>query len=129
MSGEVLRTEGFSRSKSSIFWFAQGAIQQLLGKLDADVFQELRILVHPAIQRHGDLPWPREDLGVLDRGFVRQMVGPRGRITFGHVQRVAVKVSGPVEPGVFVEARDVDDEGLSIPAASRPPPPKFVGTL
>ena len=35
----------------------------------------LRVLLHTPVQRQADLPWPRENFGIFDRGFVLQVIG------------------------------------------------------
>src|ERR1700730_2106525 len=84
---------------------------------DALVFQQLGILVYPAIQRHAHLPWPREDLGIFNRSLVRNVIRVRERITFDHVQSVAVEVTGMIEPGLIVEAVYVHHQRVAIPAS------------
>src|SRR5438093_7407686 len=89
------------------------AVHQLLDELDALVLEQLHVPLLPPVERHRDSPGPREDVGILDRGFVTQEVGTGGCVAFDDVQRVAVVVSGTVEPGGVVEALHVDDQRLT----------------
>ena len=52
------------------------AVHEILDKLHALELQQLRILFHVAIERHADLPWPREHLSVFDG--VAELIRPPG---------------------------------------------------
>jgi hypothetical protein len=56
----------------------QLAVHQFLGELRALELQELEVFLEAAVQRHRDLPRPREDVRVLHRGFVIGASGPIG---------------------------------------------------
>src|SRR5438477_5695196 len=49
---------------------AQMAERQLLDELDAPEFEQLRMRLHPPIERHADLEGPRQDFRVLDHRLV-----------------------------------------------------------
>src|SRR3989442_1136693 len=94
-------------------------VQQLLDELHALEIHELRVLLQTPVEGHADLPRAREDFGVFDRGLVREDVGARAPVAFNDMQRVAVEVTGSVEPALIVEARHVDDQRVSFPVADR----------
>src|SRR5207245_5301758 len=48
----------------------EGSVQEVFRKFNALEFQKLNIRVNPAIQRHSDLPRPREHFCILNRGFI-----------------------------------------------------------
>ena len=52
----------------------QMPVHQLLRELDALVFHQLHVRLTASIERHADLPRPREDFRILDRGLVLQRV-------------------------------------------------------
>src|SRR5690349_2620780 len=54
--------------------FLEIAIHQLFDKLYALVFEELRVFLHAAIERHAHLPRARKDLWILDGDVVLQHV-------------------------------------------------------
>src|SRR5207247_3064814 len=56
------------------WYIAQFSIENLLGKFHALVFEYLCILFDDAVQRHPDLPGPRENFGIFDGGFVVQVI-------------------------------------------------------
>src|SRR3974390_2748606 len=87
------------------------------------------VLFDMAVERHADLPWAREHLGILDGGFVMQNIRPARRIPFYNVQGVTVKIARAVEPRLIVEAGDVDDEGVALPMSHRPAHPTVRGTF
>src|SRR5213593_2896844 len=106
-----------------IFTYAGGLSECLVVKGVALVFQKLKIFFRMPIERHTHLPGPGKHLGVLDRGFVVDVVGVGERVAFDHVQSVAVEIAGPVEPGLVVEISYVDDQCVPIPEAPRVPHP------
>src|SRR5438132_215071 len=50
------------------------AVHQFFHKLHALEIQELHVLLLTLVQRHADLPRPREDFGVLNGRFIRDYV-------------------------------------------------------
>src|SRR6476659_519926 len=102
-------------------------VQQLLHELDALVFEDRRVLFEAAIQRHADLPGSGKDFRVFDRRLVHQVRAVDGRVTFDHVKRLAVEISGAVEPRLIVEAGDVDDQRVTLPVPARPSHPRIRG--
>src|SRR5215510_12137250 len=51
------------------------------------------------------------------------MIGAGSSKTLDNVQSVAMKISCPVEPGLIVETRSVDDQCLTLPVTVRPSHP------
>src|SRR5689334_12372536 len=68
---------------------AQFAVHQLFDELDALELHQLRVRLDAAIQRHGDLPRPRESVRIFDRRLVPDVIGAAHRVTLGHFQLVA----------------------------------------
>ena len=99
----------------------EGAVGFLRFRLTL-VFEEPVHVLLPH-QRHADLPGFREDLGILDGGFVLDGIGVEHRISLGHVQRIAVKIPGHVEPRLIVVVRDLHHQRVAFPAAARIPHP------
>ena len=83
------------------------------------VFQDLHPRLLSTIEQHADLPRPREDLWILDRRFVLDVVGPGRRVPFNHMKKLAVEITGAVEPRHVREMDDVDYERVAVPAAAR----------
>src|SRR4029434_3693528 len=82
---------------------AELSVQQLLDELHAFVLTDLCVGIEATIKRHAHLPRSCEDFRILDRHLVHQMVRTDRSIALGYVQRVAMKIPGPIEPGLFVE--------------------------
>src|SRR4029077_12211233 len=72
--------------------------QHLFHKRLALELHELHVLLDPSIEDEAHLPWPRKHFGVVDCGFVLEVVGTERGVTLHHMERVAMKISGPVEP-------------------------------
>jgi len=89
----------------------------------ARVLPDLVVLLSVAVDGERHLPGTREHLRVLERHRIVDAIGAGRRPAFHHVERVAVEASVRVEPGVFVEIRDVDHQRISFPAAARVPHP------
>ena len=83
------------------------------------VLEQLAVSFLPPVERHAHLPGPREHLRVLDRDFVEHVIGAGRRVALDDVQRVAVEIPGPIEPGPVVEMDHIDDERVPLPAAAR----------
>src|SRR5262252_3046110 len=94
---------------------AEISVHELLGEFVAAEFEQLNVRLHATIERHGDAPRPREDFGVFDRRFVPDDVGRPQRESLDHVQRVAMKVAGAVEPAPVVEIGHVDNQRVTVP--------------
>src|SRR6266571_8383313 len=94
--------------------------QQLLGPGHALELQRLHALLHPAIERKADLPGPCENLRVLDRGFVHQVIRTDRGVPLDDVKRVAVIVARAIEPRLLALSCDVDHERVALPASARP---------
>src|SRR5262245_28490147 len=94
---------------------AQMTVDTLLDVRDAVERDELRVLLHAAINRQADLPGPREHVRVFNRRVVLEMLRARRGDALDHMQRVAVEVAGAVEPREIVEASGVDDQRLALP--------------
>src|SRR4249920_3285397 len=71
---------------------AQMPVDHIFGKFHAPEFHDLRVLFGATIEGHADLPWSREHIGVLDGGFVEEMVGACRGVSFDHVQGVAMEI-------------------------------------
>src|SRR5688572_30847796 len=99
------------------------AIYQLFHKLYALVFEELRMLLDAAIQRHAHLPGARKHFRIFDRDVVLKDIAADGRVAFDDVERVTVKIAGAIEPCLAVERVDIDHEGVSLPWSARPAHP------
>ena len=54
---------------------AKISVHELLDEFVAAKLEKLHVRFHATIERHGDPPRPREDLGVFDRHFVPNDVG------------------------------------------------------
>src|SRR5881396_2244019 len=99
------------------------SIHELFGELHALEFQGLDVRLHTSIQRHSDLPRTRKHLRILDRGLVHQMVWRQGRVTFYHMQGIAMEVSGAVEPGFIVLSGYVNHQRVTVPTSDGPAHP------
>src|SRR5689334_14354182 len=100
------------------------AVHQLFNELDAVEFDELRVLFTTSIEGHADLPGAREDIRILNGGFIPNDIRAGPRVALDDMQRVAVEVPRTVEPRLVVESLCVDDERLAFPAANRLPHPR-----
>src|SRR5437762_14220123 len=99
------------------------AVHQFLDELYALVFHHLRVLPEVAIERHADFPWPREDLGVLHRRFIIDRVPIDERVPLDDLQRLAVKISGPIEPRLIDLIGDIYHDRIALPPPARPAHP------
>src|SRR5215510_6326195 len=54
---------------------AQMSVHELLGKFIAAELEQLHVRLCAPIERHGDAPWPGEDIGILDRHVIPDDVG------------------------------------------------------
>ena len=64
-------------------------------------------------------------LRIFDGRLVGDHVRRGPRVALDDVQRVAVEVAGPIEPGLIVEPGHVDDKRVAVPAADRLPHPRI----
>jgi len=94
-------------------------VHELFRELHARIIDDRRIRLQAAIERHGDRPRTREDLRIFDRDFVTDGIGADRGIPLHKVQRVAMKVSGSIEPVFTVEVRNVDHQRIFFPMADR----------
>src|SRR4029077_4960112 len=95
--------------------FAKLPIHQFLNKLDALEFHEAEIFLYVSIERHTDLPGSRKDFRVLDDCFIMKRVRAYPRVALDDMQFVAVVVASTIKPGVFVQARHVNYQRVSLP--------------
>src|SRR5262249_56709333 len=95
------------------------SIEELLGKLDARVLEELNTGFQTAVERHLDSPRPRKSFRILNRHLVANGIGIDGGKAFDKVERSAVKIPGSVEPILAVEARHVNDQCIALPVSDR----------
>src|SRR5438093_13493614 len=98
-------------------------IQQLFSELYALIFENPGIFFHSTIQRHADLPWTGKYLRILNGSFVHERICAARRVAFHDMQSVAVKITCAIEPGLVVQAGDVDYERLAFPTAIGPSHP------
>src|SRR5712691_11727056 len=108
--------------------FAPLAVYQFFHKLYALEIQKLRVLLLTPVERHGHLPGTREDLRVLDGRLVRDHIRAGARVTLHHVERVAMIIPGPIEPGLVVHSGYVDHQRVAFPVADRLPHPGVDGS-
>src|SRR5688572_4769691 len=73
---------------------AEFAVQQLFYELDALEVEQLHVAIEATIERHADLPRPREDFRVGDRRLVHQYVDTGRRVALLHLQPQAVEIAG-----------------------------------
>src|SRR4029453_6683521 len=94
----------------------QVAVEQLLGEYDAVVLEKLDLRLQPTVERHADRPRSEKRLRVLDPRLVVERVPARRQgVALGHLERIAVVIAGPVEPGQIVEALHLDDQRVALP--------------
>src|SRR5262245_30337585 len=65
------------------------AVEEFFRKLHTFEIQKLRILFDHAVERHADLPWPREYRRVFDCRLIRHVVLIHSREPLDHMQLVA----------------------------------------
>ena len=71
------------------------------------VVQDLHVLFETTIEREAHRPPPREHLRILHGRLIENVVGADGRVPLNQMQLLAVKIPGPVEPGLVVQERHV----------------------
>src|ERR1700723_2594665 len=91
----------------------------LIVKAIAFVVQQLETLLLVPIENQVHLPWPGEDLWILDRRFVVDMVCIRKRVPLNDMQFITMKIAGMVEPCLIVEVGHIDDQGVAFPLSPR----------
>src|SRR5438128_9679440 len=106
---------------------SERSVHQLFDERHTVELDELNVRFHTTIEREAYLPRSRKDLGVLDSGFVLDMVRTERRVAFDHVEIIAMEIPRPVEPGVVGEPRHVDDQRIALPAPVRPSQPRLTG--
>src|SRR5687767_2590419 len=72
-------------------------------ELETFVIEHLYILFQAPVEWKADFPRPRKDPGVLDGGFVADVVRIHRREALYHTQLVGVVVSRRVKPRLVVE--------------------------
>src|SRR3984957_2516719 len=82
------------------------------------VLIKLGVLFGKAVQRQPYRPWPGKHLWILDGRFVDQSVRRCLGITLDDMHRVAVEVTGGVQPGFGIVVRYVDNERIPDPFAA-----------
>jgi hypothetical protein len=60
---------------------------------------------------------------IVDGGFVRQRVRAARRVALDDVKGIAVIITGAIEPRLFVEPCDIDDQRVTLPSAVGPTHP------
>src|SRR5688572_388021 len=71
---------------------------RFLDELRTSELHDLCVRFEPAVDRHADLPRTGEHFRIFDRGLVTERITADRRVPFDHVEGIAVKVPGPVEP-------------------------------
>src|SRR5881397_683198 len=107
----------------------QMSVDQFFHELNAFELHKLHISFDPAVQRHADLPRPREDLLILDSRLVVQAIGTGCRDAFDDVQFITMVIADTVEPALIIEAGRIDDERFAFPMPIRPAHPAIGGSL
>src|SRR5262249_48604421 len=79
--------------------------------------EHFEVLVDVAIEDEVHFPGLREDVGILNRRFILDVIAIDGRVALNHVRVLGVEVAGMVEPGLFNELPHVDDERVALPLA------------
>src|SRR5688572_33426685 len=103
---------------------AQMAVDQLFGVLHTLKLQLRRIPLQSAIKRKTYLPGFRKRLWVLDCRFVINNIRISQCKPLCDLQGIAMEVTRPVEPRLFIIARDFHNESISFPAAIGPTHPR-----
>src|SRR5262245_37563097 len=101
---------------------------------DVEVFV---VLAHPVKQLgighqlplERNTPWLCVRLGIVDRDLHVHSSDVHAPEALDNVQRFAVRMTGIVQPRLFMNARRVDDEGVALPAADRIAEPRWLGIL
>src|ERR1700677_2837567 len=68
----------------TLFSLDEISIYKLLGELDALEFEQLGVVLDPAIEGHTDLPGTRKNLRVLNRGLIHDVISADGCVTLNH---------------------------------------------
>ncbi len=76
------------------------------------------------VERHAHLPGAGEHARIFDRGFVRDYVRAGARVALHHVQLVAMKISGAIEPSLIVHVGHIDYQRVTLPAPDGLPHPR-----
>src|SRR5262249_5125012 len=72
-------------SKPSAWRLAEVSVEELLGELHTLVLEHSNVLFEPPVERHPDLPRPRENFGILDGRLVVHRIGTRARVALDDV--------------------------------------------
>src|SRR5579862_187037 len=107
------------------WYLVQLPIDCIFCEFYALIFEQLGVLVDYPVERHADLPRPREYFRIFDGRFVIQMVLINRSDAFVHLQLITVKITGAVEPALVDEIARIDDEGFAVPFAVRPAHPRI----
>src|SRR5262245_20610635 len=105
-----------SRTEDRLAEVVDQPVEELVVLL-ADVLLQLAVGLPRNIP--GDRERPRIRTRIGHRGLVVQRVLVRPREPLYHVQLVGVRMAEVVEPRILVEADDVDDKRVALPAADR----------
>src|SRR5205823_6490623 len=65
----------------------------------------------------------REGFWILDRQLNVEVTEIRTPVTFNHVHRIAMRLTGGIQPGFVVETHGVDDKSVTFPLADGLPGP------
>src|SRR5215475_3799658 len=96
------------------------ALKQTVGlfRFGLALIFENTVHIFLSMQRHADFPRLAENLRILNRDFVLDRVRIEHGVSLGEMERVAVKVSGHVEPCLVVLIRNLDNQGIAFPVAA-----------
>src|ERR1051325_7956419 len=83
------------------------------------VFEQLRVGFAMPVEQHADGPGTSERLAVLNPSLIREEIRFSARDALDNMQRVAMEISRPVEPGLRIEIGDIHDQRLALPMPAR----------
>src|SRR5712691_9309242 len=87
--------------------------------LSAFLLPEFEARLRDAVERHADLPGLAIRFWIFDGGLVVDGVRRGARIALDHVERLAVRVPGRIEPRFGPEIGHVDHQRVALPTADR----------
>src|SRR5712691_1851311 len=122
------------KAKNRRFWKAVRVLRLFPENRISEVVHQARhvlvvlltdVLGELAVRAPDVVPTDRPRSGVcpriVNRRFVVQRVLVRSRVLLDHVEHIGVRMADGIEPASFVEADDVDHEGVAVPVTDRMP--------